>query len=85
MNTDNTTTIAGAIVVIFAGIAQFFPATYGAGINQMAGGIALLAGLAFAYYTNKTDTPPPPPDPAKVKALADQLQAMVDQLKKSVP
>jgi hypothetical protein len=85
VNTDNITSISGAVAIIFTGIAVFFPQEYGVGIKQIGVGLALIAGLIFAHYTNKMGVPSPPPDPAKVKALADQLQAMVDQLKKSIP
>jgi len=84
MTTDNLTSLSGAIVVIGGGIAAFFPPEYGVGITKIALGISLLAGLFFAYFTNKADAPPPPPDPAKIKELADQLQAMINQLNTQV-
>lgn len=81
MTTDNITSLSGAIAIIGTGVAAFFPPEYGVAIGKIGMGVALLAGLVFAHYTNKTDAPPPPPDPVAIKALADQLQAMVEQLK----
>jgi len=80
MTTDNIATLTGSLAFIGAGVAALVPPEYGVGITKISMGIAMIAGIIFAYYTNKTDAPAPPPDPSAIKALADQLQAMVEQL-----